>query len=125
MNTSALKAAGFALIITGAVFGGEAAQSSVHPSGEGFLYFCNATTGDDDGDARFIRCETFVKETRVALLDTPVHGIRACIPKEISNLKLVFTAIRWLEDNAIGHSKEADEVLALAFAEVWPCPEGS
>ena len=101
------------------------AVSSVHPRGDEFLSFCNATTGDEDGDARFARCEKFIRETRRALVSFPVHGIRACIPGDVSDLRLVFAAINWLEDNPDNIHKEADEVLARAFARAWPCPNGS
>ena len=120
-----LKILGCVLIVGMVFIAGGSAQSSVHPSGEEFLFLCNATTGDDDGDARFTRCEKFVRKTRDALLKASVHGVRACIPNETSDLKLVFTAINWLEDNSVEDDTEADEVLALAFAEIWPCSKGS
>jgi len=100
---------------------GMSANSSVHPTGQEFMNFCNATTADDDGETRFSRCESLVQETRRALAASPVHGIRACVPQKVSDLKLVFTAIHWLDDNPEGLTMETDEVLARALSEVWPC----
>lgn len=97
------------------------AQAAIHPSGGEFLSFCNATTGDADGDVRFEQCERFVEETRRALSSNAVHGKTACIPNDVGNLRLIFLAINWIEDNPNSVGEEADEVLAQAFSKAFPC----
>ncbi len=100
---------------------GNNVAASVHPSGEGFINLCNATTADNDGESRFNKCEQLVQETRRILAVSPIHGIRACVPQRVTDLKLVFTAIHWLDDNPGGYVMESDEVLARALSEAWPC----
>ena len=99
-----------------------AAVASVHPNGHELLAFCNATTADDDGDERYAKCEAYIRKTRQQLLTEPVHGLRACISRQVSELSLVFSAINWLEDRPQDGHLEADEVLARAYARTWPCP---
>ena len=96
--------------------------SSLHPSSEQFLSYCTVTTGDVNGDAFFARCENYIHETRLILDQGDVHGIRACIPAQISDLKLVMTAIEWMEENPSADHMESDEALARAFSEKWSCP---
>ena len=100
---------------------GKSAQSSVHPSGEEFINLCNATTADEDGEDRFTRCEKLVRESRRVLATSPIHGIRACVPQKVTDLKLIFTAIHWLDDNPERLRLESDEILARALSESWPC----
>lgn len=95
--------------------------SSSHPSSEQFMSYCTVTTEDVNGDAFFARCENFVRETRLVLNQGDVHDIRACIPTEVSNLKLIITAIEWMEENPSADHMESDEALARAFSEKWPC----
>ena len=121
MNWRPLKLLAVILIAVNAVSVGTSARSAVHPTGEEFINLCNATTADNDGEERFIRCEKLVQETRRLLATSPIHGIRACVPKKVSDLKLIFTAIHWLDDNPQGRIMESDEVLARAFSENWPC----
>lgn len=98
-------------------------KASIHPTGNEFLSFCNVTTGDVNGDAFYARCENYIQETRVQLSQSSVHGIRACIPEKVTNLKLVFMAIHWMNDNPNQLYKEADEIVARAFQVEWPCKD--
>lgn len=98
------------------------AWASTHPNGEKLLYFCNATTGDLNGAKRFSQCEKLVSSVRNDLRNSKVvYGLKACIPKNISNLQLIFTGITWLEKNPKSLHKGSEEILARAFAIDWPC----
>jgi len=121
MNWRPLKLLAIVLFVLSTVLVEASARSSVQLTGEEFINLCNATTADDDGEERFTRCEKLVQKTRRVLETSPIHGIRACVPEKVSDLKLIFTAIHWLDDNPQGRIMESDEVLARALSENWPC----
>lgn len=50
-----------------------------------------------------------------------LHGLRACIPKSVSSLRLITASIEWMDVDETRHHLESDEALARAFAERWPC----
>lgn len=112
---------GGAVAVLLTLFAASGVVAAEHPNGERFLYLCNATTGDRDGKARYAGCERYVKETRRSLENNAIHGLRACIPSRVPDLRLVFSAIRWAEDNPSSRRMEADEILARAFSKSWPC----
>lgn len=101
--------------------GSQEARSSVHPNGEEFNMLCNATTADEDGDERFAQCEKLIKDARQVLALSPIHGIRACVPNYISDLRLLFSALHWLGDRTDSDNMESDEIIARAWSKSWPC----
>ena len=115
-----IKAVYFLLITTTLIIGKDA-WSIDNASGKELLSLCNVTSSERNADERFSRCEHLIQEVRRSLSNTSINGARACIPKRISDLKLLYAVLNWLEVNPRTHHMEARVILAQIFAENWPC----
>jgi len=91
-------------------------------SGHKLLSMCLVTASDRASEKRFASCEKFVRDVRRELETGAIHGIRACIPKEIVDINLLIQGVAALEQSEEHlHEAEAHSVLAEFYARKWPC----
>lgn len=97
------------------------ASAAKSPNGHQLLSQCLVTASDHDGEQRFAACERFVDQVRKKLDTGAIHGIRACIPKDVSFISLIISGVAQLQTQEKLHEREAHVVLAESYARKWPC----
>lgn len=94
------------------------AQRVVSPiTGNGLLEICTDDSMYDSG-----RCAGFISGTNLARLDQ--QGKFYCVPETATNGQIRDVIIAWLKRNPGSRHIRSDALIAVAYAEAWPCPKG-
>ena len=89
--------------------------------GHDLLRMCTAVSSQENSDELYATCERDLAEMRRLMRSGPLHGFLACVPVDEVLLRVVFNVVRWMELNPRFIDRDADEVIARALSERWPC----